>query len=48
MYQFFHRSTQLKDCEDFYQAAEVDKEEAEISLKKKLESLPELERVGLC
>ena len=45
MYQFFHKSTQLKDCEEYYRAAEMDKDEAEVSLAKKMESLPELEKV---
>ena len=47
MYQFFHKSTQLRDCEEFYLAAENDKIDAEMSLAKKQESLPELQKVGV-
>jgi len=44
LYDFFHRSSRLKDCEDLYMVVEENKEKCKIALKGKQESVLELQK----
>jgi hypothetical protein len=45
LYQFFHRSTQLRNCEEDYNAAAEDKNRSQILLQEKLNSVQDLKKV---
>ena len=47
LYQFFHRSTQLRNCEEDYNAAAEHKNRSQVLLQEKLSSVTELKKVGI-
>ena len=46
LYQFFHRSTQLRNCEEDYNTATEDRNRAQILLEEKINSVSHLKKVG--
>jgi hypothetical protein len=45
LYQFFHRSTQLRNCEEDYNAATENKNRSQMLLQEKTNSVADLKKV---